>query len=50
MTFEQFWAECLALAKFEMQRVAMSKCKNFYYEYWEEGLTPEEAFEEEWGG
>lgn len=49
MTFDQFWQECLSLAKTQNQVILMNFLKNLYYDAWEEGKSPEEFMEEEWG-
>lgn len=47
--FEQFWQECLSLAATERQKEIMHNLKNLYYDAWEDGKTPEQIMEEEWG-
>lgn len=47
--FEVFWEECLALAYNDRQREIMSKCKNLYYDYYNQHATPKEAMFAEWG-
>lgn len=48
MTFDQFWQECLALARTEAQVVIMYRLQNLYYDAWEEGKSPEKFMVEEW--
>ena len=49
MTFEEFWLDCLSMANTQRQREIMSRLKNLYHDYWEEGKTPEQVMESEWG-
>jgi len=48
-TFEEFWTQCLSIAYNDKQRQIMWRCKNLYWDYWEQGKSAEEAMEEEWG-
>jgi hypothetical protein len=48
-TFEQYMAACLSVALTQTQKTAMIRCSNLYMGYHEEGYTPEQAMEEEWG-
>lgn len=47
--FEEYWSECLSLAFNDKQRQITWRLKNLYYDAWEEGKTPEQVTEEEWG-
>ena len=48
-TFEEYWKECLSLARTERQREIMWKLKNLYYDAWEEGVSAEDVVTGEWG-
>lgn len=47
--FDEYWIQCLSLAFSEKQRQIMWRTKNFYEDAFEEGLSPEEIMQEEWG-
>lgn len=49
LSWKDWWAECVYLAATVRQLEIMDKCKNIYHDYYEEGMTPEQAMSEEWG-
>jgi hypothetical protein len=48
-TFENWWVELLRLAPTEYIEEIMYESKPFYQEYFKSGMTPEQAFNEDWG-
>ena len=47
-TFEDYWQECLSLARTERQREIMWGLQNLYEDAWEEGISAEAQMESEW--
>ena len=48
-TFEDYWQECLSLARTERQREIMWRLQNLYEDAWEEGVSAEDFVESERG-
>jgi hypothetical protein len=49
MNFNEYFNDCLNMAHTERQKEIMWGCINLYQDYYDEGKTPEQAMEEEWG-
>jgi len=47
--FQQYFNDCLAMAKTEKQRTIMWKCMGIYNEYYDDGVSAYEAMVREWG-
>lgn len=48
-TFEDYWQECLSLARTERQREIMWRLQNLYEDAWDEGVSAEDVVAGEWG-
>ena len=48
-SFEEYWQECLSLARTERQREVMWRLQNLYEDAWEEGVSAEDIVESEGG-
>ena len=49
MNFDEFFQECLSMANTDRQKEIMWRCLNLYQDYYDEGDSPEQAMEKEWG-
>ena len=48
-SFEEYWQECLSLARTKLQQDLMWKMQNLYKDAWEEGVSAEDVVVREWG-
>ena len=48
-TFEDYWQECLSLARTQRQREIMWRLQNLYEDAWEEGVSVEDVVAGEGG-
>lgn len=48
-SFEEYWQECLSLARTQLQRDIMFRLQNLYKDAWEEGVSAEDIILMEWG-
>lgn len=44
MSFEEWWQELLELAPTDRSIGVIERCRNLYYEAWESGDSPEDAY------
>ena len=47
-SFDEYWQECLSLARTQRQREIMWRLQNLYEDAWEEGVSAEAQMESEW--
>ena len=47
-SFEEYWQECLSLARTQLQRDIMGRMQNLYKDAWEEGVSAEAQMIGEW--
>lgn len=44
LSWEEWWYEVLELCPTERSRSVVERCRNLYYDSWESGLSPEDAY------
>ena len=49
INFPDWYIQLFELTDGPTIKLSMIRCKSIYLEYYEEGKTPQQAFEEEWG-
>ena len=48
-SFEEYWQECLSLARTQRQQEIMWRPQNLYEDAWDEGVSAEDVVAGEWG-